>query len=101
MNQIPLVDVQMQSFGKICSDGSCLPCSGDGICDEDENCSCSDCDGEQDGCGDGRVCDPRGAPMCITCDYDDVCDDLEDCSCSDCNGEQAAFKRITHTVQIT
>ena len=31
-------------------------CNNNGVCDQNENCECSDCDGEQDGCIDGFIC---------------------------------------------
>jgi cysteine-rich repeat protein len=45
-----------------CPNGSCgeeceqNPCNNDGICDANENCTCADCNGEQDGCIQGAVC---------------------------------------------
>lgn len=57
-------DVQCGGGTQCCSDGTCRTscsappaCDNDGVCDAGENCSCPDCDGEQDGCQAGFVCD--------------------------------------------
>lgn len=47
-----------------CGDGTCnlecfSPCNFDNICDFDEGCSCLDCDGTQDHCSAGAICDPE------------------------------------------
>ena len=40
-----------------CEDGACLICNSNSICDEKEDCSCSDCEGKRNGCeGQDFVC---------------------------------------------
>jgi len=40
-----------------CQDGACITCNSDSICDENEDCSCSDCEGKRNGCkGFNSVC---------------------------------------------
>jgi len=36
--------------------GQCEPSCGDGICQEWEDCSCSDCEGQQNGCEENYIC---------------------------------------------
>ena len=89
-------------------------CNNDTVCDDNESCSCADCNGEQSVCDLGTVCSnstescvcPTGTSLCddLTCSYDcnetdggpnivcnndTVCDDNESCSCADCNNEQS------------
>ncbi|MFH1591157.1 MAG: carboxypeptidase-like regulatory domain-containing protein [archaeon] len=105
---------------RLCADGTCQSdcggggdpsCNGNTICDNGESCTCSDCDGEQDSCEPGLVCndgfnlcdDPSCAegttrcddgscrancPADPVCDGDTICDFGESCTCSDCYGEQ-------------
>ena len=46
------------SPGYVCSGGVCqtVSCDSDAVCDAGETCSCSDCNGKQDGCVAGKVC---------------------------------------------
>ena len=54
-------------------------CNNNQLCEEDESCSCSDCEGQQNGCGEGLICSdaicvPRPhvqpAPEAICIDFD-------------------------------
>ena len=76
--------------GDGCS-SECLLCDYDDFCQEDEDCSCSDCFGEQNGCEAEQVCgfdQETGEPMCVPCNQDGICSEGEGCSCQDCVGEQ-------------
>ncbi|MCM2325572.1 MAG: S-layer homology domain-containing protein, partial [Candidatus Woesearchaeota archaeon] len=80
-----------------------------GICEMGEGCACEDCEGKQDSCTDGAICDseeicgcPVGTTLCedMTCSSD--CDDkqgcngapngncqlYEGCACIDCRFKQ-------------
>jgi hypothetical protein len=67
--------------GYTCESGQCIPVYGDGICVTEEDCSCPDCEGEQNGCLSGQIC---LSGSCVYCNYNDYCDENEDCSCLDC-----------------
>jgi hypothetical protein len=79
-----------------------------GICEMGEGCACEDCEGKQDSCTDGAICDsenicgcPAGTTLCedMTCSSDcDVakrcekidgnCQLYEGCGCIDCQLKQ-------------
>jgi len=52
------------------------PCNTDSICDENEDCSCSDCEEKKDGCEEGSMCQEStcviGIPSTVT-DCSDYC----------------------------
>ncbi len=108
----------------LCEDGTCSHdceetdtdeqgCINDnGECDEGEGCACEDCEGEQDSCTEGAICDddgycgcPPGTTLCKDGTCSDDCDETDDgnmgcidengvcelgegCACEDCNGYQ-------------
>jgi len=39
-----------------CEDGACITCNSDSICDQNEDCSCLDCEGERHFCDYAYVC---------------------------------------------
>jgi hypothetical protein len=50
-----------------CGISNYLDCNGDGICDEDESCNCPDCEGVQDSCEEGSVCDTNERVCLLDC----------------------------------
>ncbi|HPD81835.1 MAG TPA: hypothetical protein PK357_01920, partial [Candidatus Pacearchaeota archaeon] len=70
----------------LCSDGTCSKncyytdteitnCNKNGVCEEEEGCTCSDCYGDLDSCADGLICNIFNAACCNgasdgTCDLE-------------------------------
>lgn len=50
--------VTLYGEGYVCNaaTGQCESSCGDGICQELEDCSCSDCEGQQNGCEENHIC---------------------------------------------
>ena len=73
------------------SDNCNLDCTSfcpDLVCDSNEDCTCSDCYGQQDNCPSNQVCDPAGSGSCvqsvqISCG-DGKCTGLVGDNCNDC-----------------
>ncbi len=67
-------------------------CNEDGICQLEESCDCSDCEGEQDGCVKGRACNtvPDNDALTYECSCDNQADEFCPLDCPDdldCEGE--------------
>ena len=63
-----LCDSDGDGIGDYCSD-SCVNatnCNNNLICDENESCTCVDCDGSQDGCGEGLICSYYPDKACVS-----------------------------------
>jgi hypothetical protein len=58
-----------------CQDGACINCNFDAICDENEDCSCSDCEGKRNGCRDPySVCQDG---ECVEKEFEGECTDSD------------------------
>ena len=88
-------------LGGSCGDGICSSTEGaatcpedctsfcpDLICDPDEDCTCSDCYGLQDGCPVNQICDSGGSGSCVASTQimcgDNICTGLVGDNCNDC-----------------
>ncbi len=91
-------------LGGSCGDGICsstenadscaIDCTsycGDLVCDGSEDCECSDCYGEQDGCASGEVCDSLGSGDCVNTVQikcgDGICTGLPGDNCNTCTSD--------------
>ena len=61
------------------------------ICDQNEDCSCSDCYGQQSICQSSKICDPSGSGQCVDTTIlqcgDKICTGLVGDNCNDCPGD--------------
>ena len=59
-----------------CEDGACINCNLDSICDQNEDCSCSDCEGKNNGCRHSYFVCQDGE--CVKGDFKGECTDSDD-----------------------
>ena len=80
-----------------CKDGACITCNSDSICDQNEDCSCSDCEGKNKGCDPYFVCQNgecvyKGVPEEI---FQEIAAEEFEGGCTDSDGGKDYFVKGT------